>query len=574
MSKENNKFDEFINNNPKESLQLVLTIICLVWQTPVGVLGGLIYLVISKILKMKWWILLSLGVVFALGSLAYYAHTAKGVLSFNSYIAYGFLINKIFWKKAVTCHGWCSIQFLYRYDLIYLAGLPLLLAGLLSSIDLIQDDPHKKTIKALQRGEHVNEKKELSERKIQSALNKIDENKHDGTVLGVSKYSGNPVVIPDYYINQVVLVLGTTGSGKTVTLQRFYKRAITKGYPLIIVDGKPTEKNVRWISDLASRYGRKFHGFNCGNHAKYDSLANGGFTELKDKIISLKDQWENDYYKSIAEDYLQAAFQVLLKLEQPFDLKRVINCLDYDELLELASQTNDQELVNRVNRLGGYDKKDISGLQAHLSLLIHSELGHYFASSENAFSLKQAIAENAVVYFALPALRYPSFSKVLGKLVINDMKAVIDRNEEKDSPIFTVFDEFSVFAGEQVLNLVNMGRGKGVHAIFGTQGLADLSRVDAEFKSQILNCANTIICHRLNDQSSAEDVAAWIGTEDTFTVTAQYDPTSLGMGLGSIKADKAYIVHPEETKQGLRVGEAFFVSKIKSKDIVKALVCH
>ncbi len=60
-----------------------------------------------------------------------------------------------------------------------------------------------------------------------------------------------------------------------------------------------------------------------------------------------------------------------------------------------------------------------------------------------------------------------------------------------------VFDEFSVFAGDQVLNLVNMGRGKGVHAIFGTQGIADLNTVNDNFKSQMLNCANTIICHQV-----------------------------------------------------------------------------
>ena len=33
-----------------------------------------------------------------------------------------------------------------------------------------------------------------------------------------------------------------------------------------------------------------------------------------------------------------------------------------------------------------------------------------------------------------------------------------------------------------MLNLLNMGRGKGIHAIFGTQGLADLEKVDVIFK--------------------------------------------------------------------------------------------
>ena len=41
------------------------------------------------------------------------------------------------------------------------------------------------------------------------------------------------------------------------------------------------------------------------------------------------------------------------------------------------------------------------------------------------------------------------------------------------------------------------------------------------FKNQVLNCVNTLICHRLNDQDSADAVANWIGTKDVFTLTAQ-----------------------------------------------------
>ena len=168
----------------------------------------------------------------------------------------------------------------------------------------------------------------------------------------------------------------------------------------------------------------------------------------------------------------------------------------------------DESLKARMQRLQRYDAKDITGLQAHLNLLVHSELGLFFEKTNNTFNLAQIIKSGSVVYFALPALRFPSFAKVLGKLIINDIKAVIDRLDLKQ-PIFTVFDEFSVFAGEQVLNLVNMGRGKGIHAIFGTQGLADLKRVDINFENQLLNCVNTLICHRLNDHESAETVAFW-----------------------------------------------------------------
>jgi hypothetical protein len=276
----------------------------------------------------------------------------------------------------------------------------------------------------------------------------------------------------------------------------------------------------------------------------------------------LKDQWESDYYRSIAEDYLQTTLRVLLKTGKPFDLKMIAACLKYDNLLNMVHEIDDEELSKQVNELGNYDNKDIRGLQAHLHILINSEPGVYFAKDEKTFTLPQVIEENAVVYFALPALRFPSFSKVLGKLIINDLKAVIDRYSRRDNRVFMVFDEFSVFAGDQVLNLVNMGRDKGVHAVCGTQGLSDLEQVSETFKDQVLNCVNTIICHRLNDQKSAEGVANWVGTETAMTVTAQIGDDTSDSQKGIVRWGKEFIVHPDAIKQGLQPGEAFYVTKV------------
>ncbi len=470
----------------------------------------------------------------------------------------GMVSNISFWRGMLGSH-WVSV--FSSLNLINCFVWPMVFAGLLNLIDLIRENPHGQVMELLHKGKHIT-LAEVSEKDIAKAMTKIREEEHDGTVLGISKYTGKCTVIPDRDINQVLLVLGTTGSGKTITLRRFYQRAIAKGYPLIIIDGKPDEDNIEWLMKLAGAHGRKFFGFNCGNYLAYDALANGGYTELKDKIISLKDEWSSDHYRSIAEDYLQATFEVLLRSGRELDLKVVVECLNYPDLVMMARAINDPRLMKRVASLERYDKSDITGLQAHLNILIHSELGKYFEKNESTFTLPDVIRENGVVYFALPALRFPSFSKVLGKLVINDLKAVVDRYSGGKKRIFTVFDEFSVFAGEQVLNLVNMGRGKGVHAIFGTQGLADLERVDVMFKSQVLNCVNTLICHRLNDQESAESVANWVGTRDAFTVTAQINVKEGDAAMGSVRRNKEFIVHTDEIKQGLGTGEVFYVTKV------------
>jgi len=38
-------------------------------------------------------------------------------------------------------------------------------------------------------------------------------------------------------------------------------------------------------------------------------------------------------------------------------------------------------------------------------------------------------------------------------------------SEDKPKKLFAFFDEFSVFAGDQIVNLINQGRGAGMHAV-------------------------------------------------------------------------------------------------------------
>lgn len=558
------RVNHYINTHPRECLFTVFIVAALILQVVPLLLGIVIFLLFLRKNKLYPLLVLTVGAVLLV------IEITLRQKSFNGYalIQALFLHNKILFQHLFSSDFKSVLNDLQQQRI----SLTFIFAGILGLIDLIPQPPHAKALKALQEGVLVEDNSELSDKMIDELLKKTPKYANHHIILGVSKYNGSVVKIPEKYVNQVLLVLGTTGSGKTITLRRFYEYAISQNHPLIIVDGKPDEGNINWLTNLAEKYQRSFNGFNCGNYKHYDCLSNGGYTELKDKIISLKDKWENDYYRSIAEDYLQTTFEVLLKSNESIDLKKIVTCLNYDELLELTRSVKNEELSKRVTSLEQYNRQDITGLQAHLNLLVHSELGQYFLQNEDAFRLQDVINNNGIVYFALPALRFPSFSKVLGKLVINDLKAVVDRINNPQKKIFTIFDEFSVFAGEQVLNLVNMGRGKGIHAVFGTQGLADLDKIDISFKKQVLNCVNTLICHRLNDKESAEDVANWIATKKAFTITSQLNLEKSGAGMGSVRVNKEFIVHPDCIKQELRTGEAFYASKVERFRVEKVKI--
>lgn len=548
----------FVRSHPLDAIRISIFLVFAIWFSVPALIGGAIFLFLPQFKIDKKTFALIVPIVVSLCFLSESYH--HGFISISKEIHHGWQLNGDFWKRLYQEKTELALFSLLKQGFNFLVAVPLIVTSLLAAIDLLPMNPHRKNIAAIYQGKTVHPLKELPSADLTKALQAVTD-VAEGTALGVSTLTGKLVSVLDNEINQVVFVLGTTGAGKTITLRHFYRRAILKGYPLIIVDGKPTEENVNWVQTLAKKEGRTFYGFNCADNDHYDPLANGGYTELKDKIISLKDEWENDYYRSIAEDYLQTTLQVLLQSGKPFDLATIVKCLNYDCLIEMTRDLKDKNLMSRVNGLEHYERSDITGLQAHLNLLIHSELGEYFEINEKVFQIANAIKENAIVYFALPALRFPSFSKVLGKLVINDLKAVIDR-QNTDKRVFMVFDEFSVFAGEQVLNLVNMGRGKGVHAIFGTQGPADLDRVDISFKNQLLNCANTIICHRINDHSGAEEIANWFGTKDKLEITAQFDTHCSTASLGNVKQIKGFMVHPDWIKQELGTGEAFFISKV------------
>ena len=544
------------NQSVKDCAFFGIIFLCAAWQVGVAILGVLFYFICRGI-KIHTYVLALIGVTLML--FGWVLVDLYKEVKFMQFLLEGFRENWIFLRLLTKYNLQLALYYLLKFSWSYLIAFPVLIAAILQGMSELFSSVHAKELKRMSRGKHAAPVK-INQRLVSKELEKLKDENYEGTLLGISLQTYRPLIVPDYYVNQIVLVLGTTGSGKTITLDRFSKRPISRGYPLLFVDGKPSRDHVNDLWQLAKNYDRPFFGLNCGNSAYYNYLSGNSYTELKDKIITLKDQWESDYYRTVAEDYLQTTLEVLIKTGQRVDLKAIAQCLDFDNLALLVKKSKNQYLMDKIKSLQKYDRQALTGLQAHLNLLINSELGEYLLYHPEAFTLKQVIEQKGVAYFALPALKFPSFAKVLGKLIINDIKSAIEPLEN-NQPIFIIFDEFSVFAGEQVLNLVNMGRSKGVHAIFGTQGLADLKKVDDNFESQLLNCVNTVICHRLNHQESAESVSKWIGTHDSYDVTAVVNLKVSPSNLGSLSKNKAFIVHPDEIKQSLNTGEAYFATK-------------
>ncbi len=415
-----------------------------------------------------------------------------------------------------------------------------------------------------------------------------------GTLLGVDKTSGRKVHLSDADANTHSFVLGTPGSGKTVAVLNMVESAIERRLPVIVIDGKGDHALASKVITYARSHGRPAHLFAMtGDSCRYNPLAAGGYSAKKDRIIELR-EWSEDHYRKLAEGYLQMVFKVLAACEVQTDLVTLAGYLSTEKLLDLirkhetklggSAQTLMDEVEEQVDA-----EKHAENVRSEIRNLARSEIGHLFMTdtvsgrgSEDSdkpagvhsdstapavLELPAAIAAGAVVYFCLPTLQFPALAKTLGKVVINDLKAAAHEQLAKPKaarvPIYAVFDEFSVFAGEQVLNIINMGRSAGIHAVLATQSVADLGRATPDtpdhFTRQIFSSCNNYLVHRMNAPEDATLVAELIGTRDGIEHTAQIDGMG-ATGVGSVRRAKNFLIHPDIIKQ-LPKGEAVFVNK-------------
>lgn len=397
----------------------------------------------------------------------------------------------------------------------------------------------------------------------------------DSTLLGVDKHARKRVTLSDADANKHTLVLGTTGSGKTVSVLNMVEGAIDRQQAVVYVDGKGDYDLADKILSYAVDQGRPAYLFAMnGKSCVYNPLASGGYSAKKDRIVELR-EWSEDHYRKLAEGYMQIVFKVLEATGIDADLVTVADYMSMEKLAELVEDQGDS-LPDHERYLDAIAKREaaeehVQSLKEEIWTLAESEIGHLFDTDrcprDRLLELLPAIEEQAVVYFCLPALQFPALARLIGRLVINDLKsaaaAQVAKPRHARMPFTTVFDEFSVFAGDQVLNLINQGRSAGVRGVLATQSVADIGRAVANgpdhFIRQVFASCNSYLIQRLNADDDVTAMVELIGTRDTIEHTAQVDLLG-ATGLGSARRTKSFTVHPDIIKQ-LRVGEAVFVNK-------------
>jgi len=406
-------------------------------------------------------------------------------------------------------------------------------------------------------------------------LQEKDKLDKDTVLLGYQVSNFDEFIVTDKELNLMTLIVGATGAGKTVTINTLLELPFKNNYPIIMVDGKGDKEFAQRLEERAKKYNRNFKLFSMDSTVKsmhYNCLRHGGYTELKDKIINIFD-WSEEHYKLQAERLLQGAFKLLLLPEtkeliqkRTIDLKDLTDALNFDTLKGIAEQLGDKGnfMIHILNEI---EESAAKGLANRIKAITESELSHLFIDTLDPMTidLLESIENNDVVVFSIDALKFPEYAKMIGRLVIADLKTVSSKFAGTNKRIYTVFDEFNVFASEIIVNLINKTRSFGFRNILGTQELADMV-IDGDDKlmKQILANTNVKICLRQDVTSSQEELSSSLSTKDIYKPTISTSQSSNSDDINrsqSITLEEELIYKPRDFGR-LNIGEAIVFIKV------------
>lgn len=131
------------------------------------------------------------------------------------------------------------------------------------------------------------------------------------------------------------LVVGATGSGKTVTQAWIAAQAIAHGMGAVIVDPKGDRALREVARRAAAAAGRRYVEWTPRGPAVYNPCARGSETEIADRVLAAE-RYSEPHYQRQAQRYLGHAVRVLQRAGLGVSLAALVRALDPAQLEVLA----------------------------------------------------------------------------------------------------------------------------------------------------------------------------------------------------------------------------------------------
>ncbi len=325
------------------------------------------------------------------------------------------------------------------------------------------------------------------------------------------------------------LIVGATGSGKTVTQTWTAVRAIERGMGAVVIDPKGDRRLRAALARAAECAAAEFIEWTPDGPSVFNPFASGGETEIADKLLA-GERFSEPHYLRQAQRYIGHVVRTLRGAGFEVSLQAVAYHLDPSRLAVLARELPDHEAQptrRYLESLSTRQVADLAGVRDRLAIVAESDVGRWLdpgVGGSRTFDLREAIRERAVVYFDLAADSRPLLTQMLGAAIVQDLTSTVAALQRSPVPTAVVIDEFASIAAEQIVRLFGRARSAGVSVVLGTQELADLRLPGREsLLEQVLGNLSALIAHRQVVPRSAELIAGLSGTVGVWRTTRRGD---------------------------------------------------
>jgi conjugal transfer pilus assembly protein TraD len=325
------------------------------------------------------------------------------------------------------------------------------------------------------------------------------------------------------------LVVGATGSGKTVTQTWIALRAIERGRGAIVLDPKGDRGMRAELQRAAQAAGRRFLEWTPTGACVYNPYACGSDTEIADKALA-GERFTEPHYLRQAQRYLGHVVRSLHAAGVEVSLAQIAVHLDPDRLEVLARElpeTDAQSTHAYLDSLSPRQRSDLAGVRDRLAILTESDVGLWLdprTVSAERFDLLSAVRSRAVVYFNLEADSRPLLAQMLGAAIVQDLQSAVAALQEHPVATLIVIDEFSAVAAERVVGLFARARSAGFSLLLATQEVSDLRLPGREMLlEQVMGNLSVVIAHRQVVPASAELISNIAGRQGAWRVSRQSD---------------------------------------------------
>jgi len=328
------------------------------------------------------------------------------------------------------------------------------------------------------------------------------------------------------------LVVGATGSGKTVTQTWIATRAIERGMAAIILDPKGDTGMRERVRSAAADAGRELLEWTPEGECVYNPFALGGASEIADKALS-GEQFTEPHYLRQAQRYLGHVARTLRDRRVEVSLRTIVEHMDPDRLELLARalpEASAHAAFAYLDSLSSRQRNELAGVRDRLAILAESDIGPWLdphTPEAERFDLLSAVRRRAVVYFSLQADSRPLLTQMLASAIAVDLQTVVAALQGAPLSTLVVIDEFSAIAGEHVVRLFGRARSAGLNLVLGTQEISDLRLPGRErLLDQVLGNISVLVAHRQVVPSSAELISEVAGARGTWRVSSHSDGRS------------------------------------------------